>query len=169
MHVGLLFEPRRQSVLLYGAARESEGSTPPFWLFILKLKAAFHRGRGPHMADYLQHSLELQQVFTVHVLPQLPVDALGCLACSSTALRGLVYASEAQQAWRQAISAHLPSIHPSPQGDRLGIQQCLQRRWTAACNLGKGEVTELVSVPKDASVSCGKRVDTYLSAVSAFL
>ena len=111
----------------------------------------------------LQHSLELQQVFIVHVLPELSVHALGCLASSSTTLRGLMYALEAQQAWRQAARAHLPPGHPSVQLlSRAGIQQCLQRRWTAISNLAKGEVTELVSGQKDASVSLVKQASRFL-------
>lgn len=96
----------------------------------------------------------LQQVLTAEVLPKLPVKALAALASTSRALRDLLYAPAALQAWRDAAAAHLPAHHqPSArQMDRAGIQQLLLRRATAVSNLNRGAGISVTAAEEKGSV-----------------
>lgn len=89
--------------------------------------------------DKLQDTALLEQLLSIHILHRLPVQALAALACSSRALRDLLYAPSAQQAWATAAASCLPPDYPKlHQADRIDVQKLFERRWTAAGNLAKG-------------------------------
>ena len=89
---------------------------------------------------------EFEHILTARVFPQLPLHTLAALACSSRALRDLLYAPAAQFSWRDAAACHMPRHLPSLQDmDRVGIQRLMQRRSTAVQTLAGGAGTRLTS------------------------
>lgn len=88
---------------------------------------------------------ELQDALVYHIIPLLPVQALGALASSCRALRGLVYSLE--QAWQDTAGRYLPQAARSAAGrDRAELQPALQSHTVAVRNILAGHVTSSVEL-----------------------
>lgn len=79
-------------------------------------------------------SSSLQAVITQHVLPNLAVQDLGCLASTCQCLRSTVYQQDS--IWRRAACARLPAQQVDLQFcGRAEVQLTMQQRTTAFRNM----------------------------------
>ncbi|KAK9805750.1 hypothetical protein WJX73_005433 [Symbiochloris irregularis] len=82
-------------------------------------------------------STGLHDALSAYMLRFLATGELAALACTCKDMRDLAYGQDAL--WRSSAQGHLPANHPSIEGlDRAGVQQLMQRRADACCNLAAG-------------------------------